>query len=133
MANLGFDRLMNSGTFILDSTTVGKLKGDLDSAVNKAVALVGNYTVGYGADANAIFGIISKVEYEDNTKKVVLATVQMNGTFENIDAQTTVTAGDGLAVDGNGGVKTASTGVINATVIGYDTEAKKATIAVKTC
>lgn len=125
MAELSFNRLMTDGTFVLDTTTVGKLKGDLSAVVGKAVTITGNGEVGYGATGNPLEGIVLKAEYADQGKTEVVVTVAWQGTFEDIPA-TGVVAGDQVTVDGAGGLAKLEAGTGRASVIGFNTD--KATI-----
>ncbi len=125
MAELSFNRLMTDGTFVLDTTTVGKLKGDLSAVVGKAVTITGNGEVGYGTTGKPLEGIVLKAEYTDQGKTEVVVTVAWQGTFEDIPA-TGVVAGDQVTVDGAGGLAKLETGTGRASVIGFNTD--KATI-----
>ncbi len=125
MAELSFNRLMTDGTFVLDTTTVGKLKGDLSAVVGKAVTITGNCEVGYGTTGKPLEGIVLKAEYTDQGKTEVVVTVAWQGTFEDIPA-TGVVAGDQVTVDGAGGLAKLETGTGRASVIGFNTD--KATI-----
>lgn len=125
MAELSFNRLMTDGTFVLDTTTVGKLKGDLSAVVGKAVTITGNGEVGYGETGKPLEGIVLKAEYADQGKTEVVVTVAWQGTFEDI-AATGVAAGDQVTVDGKGGLAKLETGTGRATVISFNTD--KATI-----
>lgn len=125
MAELSFNRLMTDGTFVLDTTTVEKLKGDLSAVVGKAVTITGNGEVGYGTTGKPLEGIVLKAEYADQGKTEVVVTVAWQGTFEDIPA-TGVVAGDQVTVDGAGGLAKLASGTGRASVIGFNTD--KATI-----
>ena len=118
MAELSFNRLMTDGTFVLDTTTVGKLKGDLSAVVGKAVTITGNGEVGYGTTGKPLEGIVLKAEYADNGKTEVVVTVAWQGTFEEIDA-TGVVAGDQVTVNGSGGLAKLESGTGRASVINF--------------
>lgn len=125
MAELSFNRLMTDGTFVLNTTTVGKLNGDLSAVVGKAVTITGNGEVGYGTTGKPLEGIVLKAEYADQGKTEVVVTVAWQGTFEDIPA-TGVVAGDQVTVDGAGGLAKLEAGTGRASVIGFNTD--KATI-----
>lgn len=96
-------------TMFLDSTTKTTIGTDYDSAINKAVALKGNNTVGYGTTGDALYGIIKKVEPDG------VATVQVKGFVEGVPAITAssgTTLGSFLAVNGAGKVKNAAEGTV---------------------
>lgn len=127
MANLSFNRLMDGGTFLLDSTTVTAIKSDVNDILNKAVTITGNGTVGYGDSGDTIVGIVSKIEKEDNSSNNYVVTVEWTGTFENIPA-TGVVAGDKVNVNGAGGLaKEVATGStpsvgVRGIVVSFDTD-----------
>lgn len=102
-------------TFKLDSTTFAAVKGNPDAAVNKAVALTGAETVGFGAANDPIFGIIQKVESDS------YATVRTGWFAEGVPVGTEAPAvGDVVVVDGSGGVVAAVSAVYGPTVIRID-------------
>lgn len=117
---LSFNRLMDSGTFYLNSTTASGLSGDLSKIVGKAVTFTGNNEVGYGAADKPLAGIVSKAEYEDNGSEKVVVTVEWKGTFENV-AATGVVAGDGVTVDGSGGLQKATDGLVRGVCTAFNT------------
>lgn len=117
---LSFNRLMDSGTFYLNTTTASGLSGDLSKIVGKAVTFTGNNEVGYGAADKPLAGIVSKAEYEDNGSDKVVVTVEWSGTFEGVSA-TGVAAGDGVTVNGTGGLQKAATGLVRAVCTAFDT------------
>lgn len=116
---LSFNRLMDSGTFYLNGTTVTSLSGDLTKIVGKAVTFTGNNEVGYGTADKPLAGIVSKAEFEDNGSEKVVVTVEWKGTFENV-AATGVVAGDGVTVDGSGGLQKATAGLIRGVCTAFD-------------
>lgn len=125
MAELSFNRLMTDGTFVLNTTTVGKLNGDLSAVVGKAVTITGNGEVGYGTTGKPLEGIVLKAEYADQGKTEVVVTVAWQGTFEDITA-TGVAAGDQVTVNGSGGLAKLESGTGRASVISFSSG--KATI-----
>lgn len=130
VGNLSFNRLMECGTFYLDATTSASLTTpeQMNTMVNKAVTITGNGEVGFGTTGKPVLGIVSKCEYEDNSKSKIVVTVNWDGTFEEIVA-TGVAAGDFVTVDGNGGLaKSNSTTTVQ--VIAFDNENELATIKI---
>lgn len=119
MAEISFNRLMDSGTFYLDSTTATAVKSNIDSIIGKAVTFAGNNEVGYGAADKPLAGIVTKAEMEENGSEKVVVTVEWRGTFENI-AATGLAAGDGVTVDGTGGLKKSTTGLIRGVCISFN-------------
>lgn len=95
-------------TMPLDSTTKAAIDKDYDGAKNKAVALTGNNTVGYGTAGDALFGVIRKVEPDG------AASIQVKGFACGLKGTASSTAINKFAaVDGSGGVKSAGTGVVS--------------------
>ena len=124
MSNLGFKRIMNSGTYYLDQTTTTAIDGDLNALVGKAVALVGNEEVGYGTADKPLLGFIMTADYEDQGSEKIVVTVESRGGFEGV-AATGVVAGDGVTVNGSGGVQKATAGLARGIVIAFeDSKAK---------
>ena len=117
---LSFNRLIDSGTFYLNTTTASGLSGDLSKIVGKAVTFTGNNEVGYGAADKPLAGIVSKAEYEDNGSTKIVVTVEWSGTFEGVSA-TGVAAGDGVTVNGTGGLQKASAGLVRGVCIAFNT------------
>lgn len=89
-------------TMPIDEETVKVIDYKFNDAANKAVALTGNNTVGYGADGDALFGVLKKVERDG------YATVQVKGYACGISADSTAAINKYAAVDGSGGIKAAS-------------------------
>lgn len=89
-------------TLPLDEDTIKAIDYKLDDAVSKAVALTSDNTVGYGADGDALFGVLKKVERDG------YATVQVKGYACGITADSTAAINKYAAVDGSGGIKAAS-------------------------
>lgn len=121
VGNLSFNRLMECGTFYLDATTKAKLTTDkaMDTMLNKVVTITGNGEVGFGATGKPVLGVVSKCEYEDNSKGKMVVTVNWQGTFENVPA-TGVAAGDFVTVDGKGGLAK-STDTTNTLIVAAET------------
>lgn len=128
MAELSFNRLMDGGTFKLDDTTKSTIAGDLSKLIGAAVTIVGNKEAGYGTADKPLLGIVQTAQYTDQGSDEIVITVLWNGTFENVKASG-VTAGDGVTVDGAGGLQKATSGAVKATVLSFETD--KAIILMK--
>lgn len=111
-------------TMPLDTTTKTAIGEDYDGAKGKAVALVGNNTVGYGADGDPLFGVLVKVEHDG------FASVQVKGFACDLAGTASATAINKFAaVDGAGGVKSAGTGVVsNGYITSFDSSSKSTDI-----
>lgn len=110
MAELFYNGLVESGTFLVDTTLKNTIGTDFDSVVNKVVALTDNEPrVGYGKAGDMVFGVITKAEYLDNSKEDIVVTVERRRTFEDVDCASGLTFGKGLVCDGKGGVKAVET------------------------
>ncbi len=85
-------------TFAVHETTPGTYDLDVDD-VGKAVALEGNYEVGFGSDGGRVLGRLEHVAGG-------LATVQISGVarFSINSGKTAPTVGDALVLDGAGEV-----------------------------
>lgn len=124
-------------SFVLDDTTKGKLKTNPLDIIGKTVAWVksspiGTPTVGYGTADDAIAGIVTAIEEFDEQGLPYIVTVKWNETFDNIATATSATTaveGKGVAVDGNGGVKTSTT-AFNAFCISVHSDKSKCLIRV---
>lgn len=127
MADLSFKRLMTDGTFAVNSTQRDAWKDDLSKGVGTAVTITDNKEIGFGEAGKPLLGIVTKVEFADQGKEDMVATVAFTGTFEDIKA-TGVAAGDNVAVDGQGGLQKSETEG-KALVIAFDTD--KAIIIMK--
>lgn len=127
MADLSFKRLMTDGTFAVNTTQRDAWKDDLSKGVGTAVTITGDKEIGFGEADKPLLGIVTKVEFVDQGKEDMVATVAFTGTFEGIKASG-VTAGDNVSVDGAGGLQKA-TAEGKALVIAFDTD--KATIIMK--
>lgn len=119
MSNLGFKRLMNTPTYYLDSTTTTAIDGDLNALVGKAVTMVGNREVGYGTADKPLMGFIMTAAYEDQGSDKIVVAVESRGSFEGVTA-TGVVAGDGVTVDGSGGLQKAATGLVRGIVTCFE-------------
>ena len=124
MSNLGFKRIMHAGTYYLDSTTTTAIDGDLNALVGKAVTLVGNEEVGYGTADKPLLGFIMTASYEDQGSDKIVVAVESRGGFEGVKASG-VAAGDGVTVDGTGGVQKATAGLARGIVIAFETDTAK--------
>lgn len=88
-----------------------------------AVTLTGSGTVGKGADGKLPCGVVL------SGVRGGAAAVQIGGAAKVGYTGTAPKAGwQGLALDGEGGVKTAATGGLNCLVLAVDTDAKTAVI-----
>lgn len=103
--DLGFNGLVDSGTFLVDSTSAATLKaGDF-------VALTGDYTCGFGSANGTILGRVVVVEgYDMLSADGKVATVKRRCSFEDVALSATTTYrptayGDLLAVDGAGKIQ----------------------------
>lgn len=95
-------------TAILDDSTYELVKNDFNLIINKAVAVTGNKTVGYGLSGAKLYGVIKAMEYNR------LVTVQIDGIDDKFKGSGIV-AGDSISVDGSGGVTKAS--AVNETLV----------------
>lgn len=104
--DLSFEGLRNSGTFYLNETTATSIKSDLNQIRGKVVAITGNGEVGYGSADDEPLGVVMAVEPVVGGADDFVVTVQWGQTFEGITCAGTENAGEFLACDGTGGVKT---------------------------
>lgn len=104
--DLSFEGLKNSATFKVGATTKGEVEADPKQIIGKVVAIVGNGEVGYGEDGDDPIGVVSSVEYNTTYDHELMVCVNWGQTFEGIKCAGSETAGDYLACDGTGGVKT---------------------------
>lgn len=119
MADLSFNRLMDSGTFMLDSSTKSTIAGDLTKLLGAAVTITGNKEVGFGTADKPLEGIVTTASFAEQGSEEIVVTVEWTGTFENVKASGVV-AGDGVTVDGTGGLQKATSGLVRATVVSFD-------------
>ena len=103
--DLGFNGLVDSGTFLVDSTSAATLKaGDF-------VALTGDYTCGFGSANGTILRRVVVVEgYDMLSADGKVATVKRRCSFEDVALSATTTYrptsyGDLIAVDGAGKIQ----------------------------
>ena len=103
--DLGFNGLVDSGTFLVDSTSAATIKaGDF-------VALTGDYTCGFGSANGTILGRVEVVEkYDMLSTDGKVATVKRSCSFEDVALSATTTYrptsyGDLIAVDGAGKIQ----------------------------
>jgi hypothetical protein len=103
--DLGFDGLVDSGTFLVDSTTAKTL------AVGDFVTLVAANTCGFGSANATILGRVEAVEnYSNDDTDGKVATVKRRCSFEDVALSATTTYhptsyGDLIAVDGAGKIQ----------------------------
>ena len=103
--DLGFEGLVDSGTFLVDSTSASTL------AAGDFVALTGAKTCGFGSAGATILGRVEVVEnYSNISTDGKVATVKRRCSFEDVALSDTTTAwptsyGDLLAVDGAGKIQ----------------------------
>lgn len=115
MATLGYDGIIDAGTFIVDATTATAIGTDLAGEANKAYAISDDGKVGYGSSGDAVFGIVQVVEKESVNSTTLLASLKLTGMVEAVT--TTTSAGDipvigkKVLVDGAGALIVASTTV----------------------
>lgn len=106
MYELSFNGLRNSGTFKVASATKSTIQSDPKQIIGKVVTITGNQEVGYGAADDEPFGVVEQVEYVSTNDDDYLVAVAWGQTFEDIKCAGTENAGEFLACDGTGGVKT---------------------------
>lgn len=106
MYELSFNGLRNSGTFKVASATKGTIQSDPKQIIGKVVTITGNQEVGYGSADDEPFGVVEQVEYVSTNDDDYLVAVAWGQTFEDIKCAGTENAGEFLACDGTGGVKT---------------------------
>lgn len=106
MYELSFNGLRNSGTFKVASATKSAIQSDPKQIIGKVVTITGNQEVGYGAADDEPFGVVEQVEYVSTNDNDYLVAVAWGQTFEDIKCAGTENAGEFLACDGAGGVKT---------------------------
>lgn len=106
MYELSFNGLRNSGTFKVASATKSAIQSDPKQIIGKVVTITGNQEVGYGAAGDEPFGVVEQVEYVSTNDNDYLVAVAWGQTFEDIKCAGTENAGEFLACDGTGGVKT---------------------------
>lgn len=103
---LNFNGLRTSGTFHLASATKSTIQADPKQIIGKVVAITGNGEVGYGSAGDEPFGVVEQIEYFTGGSEDFVVTVCWGQTFEDIKCAGTENAGEFLACDGTGGVKT---------------------------
>lgn len=106
MYELSFNGLRNSGTFKVASATKTAIQSDPKQIIGKVVTITGNQEVGYGSADDEPFGVVEQVEYVSTNDNDYLVAVAWGQTFEDIPCAGTENAGEFLACDGTGGVKT---------------------------
>ena len=106
MYELSFNGLRNSGTFKVASATKTAIQSDPKQIIGKVVTITGNQEVGYGAADDEPFGVVEQVEYVSTNDNDYLVAVAWGQTFEDIKCAGTENAGEFLACNGTGGVKT---------------------------
>ena len=103
--DLGFNGLVDSGTFLVDTTSAATL------AAGDFVALTGDYTCGFGSANGTILGRVVAVEgYDMLSADGKVATVKRRCSFEDVALSATTTYrptayGDLIAVDGAGKIQ----------------------------
>ena len=106
MYELSFNGLRNSGTFKVASATKSAIQSDPKQIIGKVVTITGNQEVGYGSAGDEPFGVVEQVEYVSTNNDDYIVAVAWGQTFEDIKCAGTENAGEFLACDGTGGVKT---------------------------
>lgn len=122
MYELSFNGLRNSGTFKVASATKSTIQSDPKQIIGKVVTITGNQEVGYGSADDEPFGVVEQVEYVSTNDDDYLVAVAWGQTFEDIKCAGTENAGEFLACDGTGGVKT-SVEHTNCVALDVDTSA----------
>lgn len=103
---LGFNGLRTSGTFHLAAATKSTIQSDPKQIIGKVVTITGNGEVGYGSADDEPFGVVDQIEYISTNDNDFLVTVSWGQCVEDIKCAGTENAGEFLACDGSGGVKT---------------------------
>lgn len=101
-----YEGLRDSGTFVLSSATKGVIESDPKQVIGKVVTITGNGEVGYGADTDEPFGVVTQVEKDASYGENFVVCVTWGQTFEGIPCAGSENAGEFLACDGSGGLKT---------------------------
>jgi hypothetical protein len=78
-----------------------------DSDIGKAVALMGNYEVGFGLNGDILIGKLIDLSLTDNDKGRRVATVQIGGIMTLPAAATVPVLGNRVVVNGVGAVRQA--------------------------
>lgn len=139
MANLSYEGIYTDGTFKLDAATATAIAADPEGGVGKVVTIVGNETVGFGTSGKPLFGVITKVEHEENGSEGLVATVRLSGMVEDVPISATSSkhpaAGDAVAVDGTGRLAkldlSTAAAVVGGVCFAVNTSAKTAVIQLK--
>lgn len=104
---ISYEGVRDNATFKLNSTTKSAIEGDPKQLIGKVVTITGNGEVGYGSDGDDPIGVVEfPPEWNTTNDHDFLVTVSWGKCFEGIKCAGTETAGDYLACDGTGGVKT---------------------------
>lgn len=104
---IDYNGVRDNAPFHLNSTTKSAIESDPKQIMGKVVTLTGNGEVGYGADGDDPIGVVQfPPEWNTTNDHDFLVTVSWGMCFEGIKCAGTESAGDYLACDGNGGVKT---------------------------
>lgn len=123
-----YEGLRNGGTFLLDETTAEAVVGKpINEVLGKVVALVDNYTVGYGKAGDKPLGFIEMLEHERNFSKQMTVSVVWNQSQEGVACAGSELVTDDIACDGKGGIMK-STKATKASLYGVDKDAKTATV-----
>lgn len=101
-----YEGLVGGGAFMLDETTKGTISADPKQIIGKVVTVTGGGEVGYGDADDEILGVVTQVEYVSTNDDNFVVTVEWGKTFEGISCQGTENAGEFLAGNGDGTVKT---------------------------
>lgn len=103
---LGFAGVRNSGTFYLNETTKGTVAADPKQIIGKVVTITGDSEAGYGSADDEPLGVVEQIEYVSTSDHDFVITVSWGQCFEDVPCAGTENAGEFLACDGTGGVKT---------------------------
>lgn len=101
-----YEGLVGGGTFMLDETTKGTISANPNQIKGKVVTVVGDGEVGYGSADDEPLGVVTQIEYVSTNDDNFVVTVEWGKTFEGIPCQGTENAGEFLACNGDGTVKT---------------------------
>lgn len=106
VTDYSFEGLRTSGTFKVDSTTKGVIQSDPQQIIGKVVTITGDGEAGYGSADDEPLGVATQIEKECTNSEDFVITVAWGQTFENIPSAGSENAGEFLACNGDGTVKT---------------------------
>lgn len=106
MYEIDFNGVRTNGTFNVAAATKSTIQSDPKQIIGKVVTITGNAEVGYGSADDEPIGVVEQVEYYSTNDDDYVVTVSWGQCFEDIKCAGTENAGEFLACDGTGGVKT---------------------------